>query len=119
MARAGGSGDFGSKLQDWVEAISDRSGVPLNQTAGSGNVFVSDSDLGNRLMQIECKGKTSKDGVSMPAKADWKKLIKEADGASRMPMLITSGNKMMMRDALVTLHYRDLLYLMQGVKDEL
>jgi len=119
MAKAGGSNQRGQELQTLVQVRCNAAGVPLRQTAGSGNKFRCDSDLSNRWMQVECKFKYSKDGISMPSKADWKKLTGEAKGANRFPILMSCGNLAMEADnVLVTCRLSHLLYLMQGVKNE-
>ena len=116
MAKAGGHGSFGAKLQSYVKCRAEEYGCPLRECIGSGNKFSSDSDLTNRQLQIECKGKTSRGGIAMPSKKDWMKLKKETEKTGRISVLVTSGTQDMStkRNAvLATLELDALLYLIQ------
>lgn len=91
MGKAGRSSDPGQKLQSFVVKLMEQYDIPLRECSGSGNQFASDSDMTNRLMQVEAKCNQSPDGLSMPRKADWKKLCGEAKYTGRFPMLVSSG----------------------------
>jgi len=119
MSRVGGRNKNAALMQRYIVERAQQYGISLRETAGSGNVFASDSDIQNRLLQIEAKQRTNKDGIFMPSKSDWKKLIGEARNTGRFPILCTSGSaKPSNETTLVTLKLDHLLYLMQGIDNE-
>jgi len=118
VAKAHGSYEFGMRLQQYVKRRFEEAGIPLRECAGSGNQHRSDSDLTNRILQIECKARHQPDGIHMPKKADWKKLKGEASGANRVPLRITSARfNPLEGDVLITLRLNDLLHTILGEDD--
>lgn len=119
MAKAGGRNNHGDILQKYIIERAEDYGIAIRETAGSGNCFSSDSDIQNGLLQIEAKQKTSKDGISMPSKSDWKKLVSESSNTGRFPILCSCGsNKPNNSNTIVALKLDHLLLLMQGEHNE-